>query len=81
MHFLIRFSNKVNLLYNKKTKRLKFARWSSQKPESDDQFLQKIYITDECHAYLCEKVNKQNFCYWGTADPNNDLNEKQQDPH
>ena len=43
--------------------------------ESNDQFLQKICIIDECHAYLCGKVNKQKFYYWGTANPNDLIEE------
>ena len=41
--------------------------------ENDNQFFQKIHMTDECHVLLCGKMNKQNFCYWGTANPINDL--------
>ena len=42
--------------------------------ETNNEFPQKTHMTEECHAHLGEKVNKQNF---GTI---NDLIEKQQEP-
>ena len=44
--------------------------------EGNEQFLQKICIMVECHAYLCGKVKKQKFHYWGAANPNNNLIEE-----
>ena len=46
------------------------------KTESGDQFLQKIHMTNECHTHLCGKVNKENYRYWSTTSPSNDLIEK-----
>ena len=43
------------------TKRFEFAGWFSRKLETDDLFLRKLHMTDECHAHLSGKVNSQNF--------------------
>ena len=54
-----------------KGKRLHFANWFAEKLEKDTDFLKKLHMTDECHAYLSGMVNKQNFRYWGSDNPGN----------
>ena len=46
---------------HQKAKRLEFAQWFSGRLETDDMFLSKLHMTDECHAHLSSKVNEQNF--------------------
>ena len=54
-------------------KRLEFAQWFSGRLETDDTFLRKLHMTDECHVHLSGKVNKPNFRYWGTENPSNEI--------
>ena len=46
---------------HQKTKILEIAQWFSGRLETDDTFLRKLHMTDECHVHLSGKVNKQNF--------------------
>ena len=50
--------------------------WLSEKLENDHNFLQKVHFTDECHAHLYGVMNKQDFRYWGTENPKDDLIEE-----
>ena len=54
-------------------RRLEIATWFSGKLETDDLFLEKPHMSDKCHAHLSGTVNTQNFRYWGTGNPGNEL--------
>ena len=69
--FKIQSQNKLTA--HQKAKKLEFARWFSGRLETDDTFLRKLHMTDECRAHLSGKVNKQNFRYWGTENPSNEI--------
>lgn len=74
--FPYKIQSQKELTQQQKAKRLDFARWFSGRLENDAEFLQKIHMTDECHAHLSGKINKQNFRYWGTQAPNEEAIEE-----
>ena len=53
------------LTLEQKARRLEFAQWLSGKLEVDEHFIEKIHMTDECHAHFSGLVNIQNFRYRG----------------
>ena len=71
--FPYKIQSQSKLAAHQNAKRLEFARWFSGRLETDDMFLRKLNMTDECHAHLSGKVKKQNFRYWGTENPSNEI--------
>lgn len=37
---------------------------------NDDEFLSKLWMSDEAHFHLTGYVNKQSYCYWTDTNPN-----------
>ena len=74
MHlFPYKIQSQSELTPQQMARRLEFATWFSGKLETDDSFLKKLHMSDECHAHLSGTVNTQNFRYWGTENPGNEL--------
>ena len=59
--FPFKIQSQSKLTAHQKAKRLEFAQWFSGRLETDDTFLRKLHMTDECHAHLSGKLSKQNF--------------------
>ena len=74
--FPYKIQSQSELTPQQKARRLEFARWFSEKLESDDSFLRKLHMSDECYAHLSGKVNTQNFRYWGTENPGDELTDR-----
>ncbi len=50
-------------------KRVQFCEKMLEKLETDPNYINKIWFTDESHFYLNGYVNKQNMRIWGTEKP------------
>ena len=49
--------------------RMEFCDQFSSKVDEDDQFLSKLWMSDEAHFHLSGFVNKQNFRHWLPENP------------
>ncbi|PSN41601.1 hypothetical protein C0J52_17604, partial [Blattella germanica] len=50
--------------------RLGFCQEMITKINNDDEFLNKLWMSDEAHFHLTGYVNKQNYRYWADTNPN-----------
>ena len=71
--FPFKIQSQSKLTAHQQAKKLEFAQWFSGRLGTNDTFLRKHHMTDEYHAHLSGKVNKQNFRYWGTENPSNEI--------
>jgi len=49
--------------------RVEMCNWFMEEIEQNDDFLNKIWFTDEAHFYLNGHVNNKNFVFWGSQKP------------
>ena len=59
-----------------KKKRVAMCEMFSDKMENDENWIKKVWFTDEAHFHLNGTVNRQNYRYWGTTNPKLDPQEK-----
>lgn len=64
-----RIQIKQKLTPQDKTARVRMCRWFLQKIEDDDDWLDNVWFTDECHFHLSGQINSKSCVFWGTSPP------------
>ena len=53
-----------------KKKRVSMAKMFNNKMEAQPRWIQNVWFSDEAHFHINGVVNRQNFRYWGSENPN-----------